>query len=229
MVDIPMDPYNENNAESPPKEFSSQSLHTFTKSDFEYNHKAPLINTDVITAIPEDFPRSNPSPSAPSPSTTHASQKLMLVQIPPGVSPGTLMNVQVPNENRLIPVQVPPGNVREFHVSYDCQDSSSNIVVSGQPVQQLQGTLKRSDNNIHSSSKQFTPIHGNQLKSNSQARQNGYYSTPQSQRSANNGGLGFFAPVLAGAAMLGTAGYMVHHHNENEYTGADAMSYGGDY
>lgn len=216
MVDIPMDPYNENNPETPPKDFSPHSLNTFNTSEVEYNHKAPPINAGVVTAIPEDFSRPNPPPSAPSPITTNASQKLMLVQIPPGVSPGTLINVQVPNENRLIPVQVPPGNVREFHVPYDCQDSSSNIVVSGQPVQQFQGTFKHSDNNIHSSSKQFPPIYGNQLRNNSQARQNRYYSTPQSQRSENNGGLGFFAPVLAGAAMLGTAGYMVHQHNENE-------------
>mmetsp|Transcript_18 Transcript_18/g.35 ORF Transcript_18/g.35 Transcript_18/m.35 type:complete len:480 (+) Transcript_18:137-1576(+) len=41
--------------------------------------------------------------------------KLVMVHVPPGVSPGTTLHVQVPGENRTIAAVVPPG-VTQFHV-----------------------------------------------------------------------------------------------------------------
>lgn len=53
------------------------------------------------------------------PAGVPASQKLLLVTVPPNTKPGTTLRVQVPNEpGRLLSAQVPPGNVRQFHVSY---------------------------------------------------------------------------------------------------------------
>ena len=46
-------------------------------------------------------------------------EKLILVRVPPGTAPGTTLHVSIPDEpGRLIAAKVPPGNVSEFHVSY---------------------------------------------------------------------------------------------------------------
>jgi hypothetical protein len=51
-------------------------------------------------------------------SPRQTSKKLMVV-VPPGVKPGKTLHVEVPGEpGRVLSAQVPPGNVREFYVSY---------------------------------------------------------------------------------------------------------------
>ena len=213
MVDIPMDPYDEKSPEPPLEDITPYSLTPLKKSEVEHDHHPSLNGNDVK----DNFHRLNPPPYTPSQTATSARPKVMLVQVPPGLLPGTILNVQVPNENRLIPAQVPPGNVREFHVAYDYQDSASNIIVSGQPVQQSDTTSKRSNDNGHIKSKKISPvIETNPWRSNPQSRQNRHYQSSRDEHDANDVGLGFVGPVLAGAAMLGTAGYMVHHHNDAE-------------
>lgn len=46
-----------------------------------------------------------------------SNQKLLLVEVPPGMTTGQTMHVEVPGENRTLSVQV-PANVETFHVSY---------------------------------------------------------------------------------------------------------------
>lgn len=46
-------------------------------------------------------------------------QKLLLVRVPPNTTPGSTVHVSVPDEpGRILAAIVPPGNVREFHISY---------------------------------------------------------------------------------------------------------------
>jgi hypothetical protein len=53
------------------------------------------------------------------PQSAPAGQKLLLVNVPPGMSAGSTLHVQVPNEpGRLLQAQVPSGNVSSFHVAY---------------------------------------------------------------------------------------------------------------
>lgn len=47
------------------------------------------------------------------------SQKLLLVKVPPGTGEGATLHVSVPDEpGRILAAEVPPGNVKEFHVAY---------------------------------------------------------------------------------------------------------------
>jgi hypothetical protein len=76
-------------------------------------------------------PRNVDPPRAPLPSPTPAPseavvqrspggrEKLLSVRVPPGTPSGTTLHVSVPDEpGRILAAQVPPGNVRKFHVSY---------------------------------------------------------------------------------------------------------------
>lgn len=63
------------------------------------------------------------SPAATSDHTSSAphfpNTKLLSVKVPRGTPSGTALHVQVPGEpGRLLSARVPPGNVKEFHVSY---------------------------------------------------------------------------------------------------------------
>lgn len=47
-------------------------------------------------------------------------RKLLLVRVPPDTPQGTTLHVSIPNEpGRILAAVVPPGNVTEFHVSYE--------------------------------------------------------------------------------------------------------------
>jgi hypothetical protein len=52
-------------------------------------------------------------------SVSSTNSKLLLVQVPHGVTAGTKLRVQVPGEpGRVLSAHVPPGNIRKFHISY---------------------------------------------------------------------------------------------------------------
>jgi hypothetical protein len=62
-------------------------------------------------------------------------QQLILVQVPPGSAPGSMLHVQVPNEpGRLLQAQVPPGNVSQFHVAYTPSSGNGGGGVYQQPT-----------------------------------------------------------------------------------------------
>ena len=86
------------------------------------------------------------APRAPLPSAPQA-QKLMLVNVPPGTAAGTLLHVQVPNEpGRLISAKVPPGNVTQFHVSYQPKPSVAQNLGSTPRQSNVNRNSSRNDN-----------------------------------------------------------------------------------
>jgi hypothetical protein len=71
----------------------------------------------------------SPPPARHRAPTTSMGQRLLLVRVPPGTQAGTTLHVSVPDEpGRILAAQVPPGNVQEFHVSYEARvpQASSN-------------------------------------------------------------------------------------------------------
>jgi len=67
---------------------------------------------------------------APSTSTCHDT-KLLSVKVPKGTRAGSTLHVQVPGEpGRLLSARVPPGNVREFHISYLPRSAAGPIATS---------------------------------------------------------------------------------------------------
>jgi hypothetical protein len=88
----------------------------------------------------------NPTPAASTPSAP-SGQKLLLVRVPLGASVGTTLHVQVPNEpGRMLMAQVPPGNVREFHVAYQPRGEGTQT----QQQQQYPYNNNRPNNNDNS-------------------------------------------------------------------------------
>ena len=72
--------------------------------------------------VPQHTQTNAPAPFAPvAPAPTEINnqpqRQLILVKVPPGVGPGTMLHVQVPGKDEMIAAQVPPG-VTEFHVAY---------------------------------------------------------------------------------------------------------------
>lgn len=67
-------------------------------------------------------PISSPPKQTPARATSPKGQKLLLVRVPKGTPAGTTLHVSVPDEpGRILAAQVPPGNVQEFHVSYEAR------------------------------------------------------------------------------------------------------------
>jgi len=260
---------------------------------------APLCSPSLVHAF-------DPTPTSPVASVTDNNQKqsLMLVKVPPGVSPGTTIQVQIPGENRMVSAQVPHG-VSEFHVAYEPQqrnslatgqnqNSTNRFVINGNQrlnnnqhgfgggmgsrIQQLEmGTGQNyndgygrnnnqgySNNNTNqgcnnSNNNQGYIINNSNQGYNNNNNNNQGYSNSNNQRFNNNnqgfnnnnqafnnnnqgynnngrggsGAMGSVAPILAGAALMGGAGYMIHQHNQhiNENNGdeADYNDNGGGY
>ena len=98
--------------------------YTPTISQKEESSQSPYVPNHTST-------RSSPPPQQ-APSTlvnksTPTGQKLLLVQIPPGASAGTILHVSVPDEpGRILAAKVPLGCVSEFHVSYEARPAAHN-------------------------------------------------------------------------------------------------------
>lgn len=89
-----------------------------------------LDEKDFEKVTRQSFPTPRPPQQAPSTVITHHSgppgQKLLLVRVPQGTMPGATLHVSVPDEpGRILAAQVPPGNVREFHVSYESRSPAT--------------------------------------------------------------------------------------------------------
>ena len=143
QVDIPNDPYNNtignekqvqtHLTNEPYKHQPSQAITPIPLPPPSAPEKdAGTVPIAQAVAIPEPEPQQsappvvdafNPAPpQAPVP-VVDPSKQLMLVKVPPGCAPGTILHVQIPGENRMVGAQVPP-NVREFHVAYEPQSRS---------------------------------------------------------------------------------------------------------
>lgn len=90
-------------------------------------------------------PRKDTETSSHARSSSSKSQKLLLVRVPKGTPAGTTLHVSVPDEpGRLLAAKVPPGNVHEFHVSYEARPfrnrHSSRRTVESEPSQPATAT-----------------------------------------------------------------------------------------
>lgn len=75
---------------------------------------------------------------------TRMGQRLLLVRVPPGTPPGATLHVSVPDEpGRILAARVPPGNVKEFHVSYEARTQPT--------IQASRSMLPPADPYLHSS------------------------------------------------------------------------------
>mmetsp|Transcript_16942 Transcript_16942/g.20685 ORF Transcript_16942/g.20685 Transcript_16942/m.20685 type:complete len:348 (-) Transcript_16942:296-1339(-) len=232
----------------------------------EYNIDMPIASeVKSISPVPIPVPVAPFQESRQDTTPAVGNQKLVLVKVPPGVSPGSAIHVQVPGENRLIAAQVPPG-VTEFHVAYEPQPQPPQyqqpVTVMGQPVSSQQNGYNR--NQMKTQQNRYNRNnygHANNYSSNSfdslnnnYPNNNNYYANNQNNNANNNNnnnnnrfggnyqsnfggrnsnrgnGMGWLAPVLGGAALMGTAGYMVshHHHGDNGDSAAEDFG-GGDY
>mmetsp|Transcript_53450 Transcript_53450/g.159951 ORF Transcript_53450/g.159951 Transcript_53450/m.159951 type:complete len:497 (-) Transcript_53450:146-1636(-) len=120
--------------EVPPGTFPGTPLHV----------QVPGENRTIMATVPPgnikqfhvSYKPSTPQPSNQATQQQPPGEKLIMVQVPPGTSPGTPLHVQVPGENRTIMATVPPGNVKQFHVSYKPLTRSQP---SNQAIQQSAG------------------------------------------------------------------------------------------
>jgi hypothetical protein len=192
--------------------------------------------------LPPMAPGPSPSMQAPSPffssntkrSPSPKGHKLLLVRVPPGTTAGTTLHVSVPDEpGRILAAQVPPGNVQEFHVSYEARPKQQYSTIP-----HANGMLPRMNPN-------------NNISQQQQQHSNGQYYHPNNQQQQQSNGSNYRFPAMAGAAAMGGASMLAydHFHNtnygdnnmdqyqqqeeynttENNYEDSDMMNGGGDY
>jgi hypothetical protein len=109
-----------------------------TEFHVQYEPRVPQKPTPIV--VSQESRNTHISHSPPG-------QKLLLVRVPAGSTTGTTLHVQVPNEpGRVLQAQVPPGQVKEFHVSY--QPRAQGDMQSQQQSQQQQShPFNRNNNN----------------------------------------------------------------------------------
>jgi hypothetical protein len=165
------------------------------------------------TSIVESGQLNQPIATAPfvAAEPTHlsvpAGHKTLLVQVPPGTTPGTTLHVTVPDEpGRLLAATVPSGNVREFHVTYQPRNVSSldSSSTTGRPLYQA------STPSVVGRSPGVYP-----QAASSAAASTGY---SQSQQAPSNHA-GMMGNFLTGAA-LGALGMGVYDHYAHDHTAA---------
>ena len=138
-------------------------------------------------------------------------QELLLVKVPPGTAPGTTLHVTIPNDGRTLAAQVPPGNVKEFHVAY-------------QPLQRQQP----SRSNLQQS--RFGGNNQQQSRFGINQQQSRFSNTRNSQ-SGNSMWLPLLGGAALGAAGMATYDQFAHHRHDNgggDYTGG-GDDFGGDF
>ena len=147
-------------------------------------------------------------------------QKLLLVRVPPGTSPGTAMHVSIPDEpGRVISATVPP-NVSEFHVSYVPRLNNNNRGAA--PVNTSNRMNSRNNNN--NSRNRNGGMGGAMLPILGGA------ALGAAGRNRNRGMGGVMLPLLGGAA-LGAAGMSMYGHHgsqqaEQQYDEGNAQDSG---
>lgn len=174
---------------------------------------AAIPETRQDTGSPSIVNSFNPTPT-PAP-VVDPNQNLMLVKVPPGCAPGTIIHVQVPGENRMVAAKVPP-NVVEFHVAYEPKPKPQRVQtpqVRGQTVPTLRQRNQSLNNFDGSHNGHQTAYSGNGGYNEQNRYQNRNHSHNQNNHS--DGGMGILAPILGGATMLGAAGYMIGHHDNS--------------
>jgi hypothetical protein len=179
-----------------------------------------------------------PPPPLQAPSTVVSKQKnraqspkghkLLLVRVPPGTEAGTTLHVSVPDEpGRILAAQVPPGNVQEFHVSYEARPKKSSgrdgagMLPPANPYYSQPHQYNYDPNYQQQPAQQPSYYHPNGPNQ---------YHPPQQPRmmannSENNPSGGYWFPSMVGATAMGAAGAAAYEHfqhpqneNQNQYS-----------
>jgi hypothetical protein len=110
----------------PPGAESFHIAYTPRPFDSGYSTTAPIPGP--IPPRPMQTPSTLVPPSQKSRAHSPQGQKLLLVRVPPGTVAGTTLHVSVPDEpGRILAAQVPPGDVQEFHVSYEARPKQHTL------------------------------------------------------------------------------------------------------
>jgi hypothetical protein len=148
---------------------------------------------------------------------TSGRQGLLLVDVPPGCKPGTMLHVSIPGEpGRMLAAVVPPGNARQFHVSYEPRGGFQTAQRGMRNGYQQQQQQKRTGGNNPN------PMNG------------GYNSNNNNDNNRNGGGgMGNMMLPFVGGAALGAAGAMTYDHfahnsSPTNATGDDDAGDGAD-
>jgi hypothetical protein len=156
--------------------------------------------------------------------------KLLLVRVPPGTSPGTKLIVQIPDEpGRMLSAEVPPGNIREFQVAYESRPISSYRNVSPTaPIHLDQSPPEYGSSHYDSSTTDWTQPQSlrqqqyeqhHQPHRQQQQQQQHPWNTrstnnTNSRRNSTNGDDDWFLPTVGGLS-AGAASVMVFDHFVN--------------
>lgn len=109
-----------------------QSFQQYQNVNHPYTHQSQVLPNPILPPVsPQQVPGQSISATVESPtsSTDRLHQKLLLVQVPPGMPPGSSLQVEIPGENRTLTAQVPPGGVQSFHVAYSPRPQQQSSLV----------------------------------------------------------------------------------------------------
>ncbi|KAL7574960.1 hypothetical protein ACA910_010779 [Epithemia clementina (nom. ined.)] len=160
-------------------------------------------------------------------STRAMGQKLLSVQIPPGTRPGATLHVAVPDEpGRILAAQVPPGNLRQFHVAYvprtlRQQTSQQGFMPMADPYNpgprastyqhQVTTPYRHGQSSSNNTTPAFNPEYNNNInyQRNNNNITSSYHRGGQEERGRS---MADFALPAIGAAALGTAAFATYEH-----------------
>lgn len=95
--------------------------HPITPRQSPAHPPAPVVTPPKATTDHQPSQERSQRPQdVPPGQSSKPKRKLLLVRVPPDTAQGTTLHVSIPDEpGRILAAVVPPGNVTEFHVSYE--------------------------------------------------------------------------------------------------------------
>lgn len=146
-------------------------------------------------------------------SIAESTKKLIIVKVPRGVAPGTMIQVKVPGEDRLINATVPP-NVSEFYVDPHPKQTHAQNWQANSFSSTNGAAATGYVSSSHTNDMVGSPYNRNGSKENFIHNRNGYQKGDQYQaKKDKDDSSGVLAPMLVGSALLGAAGIMIGKHH----------------
>jgi hypothetical protein len=182
----------------------------------EYFHVAYSPRLHVSSPVPPTQAPSFPV-TAPRQRRSPTGQKLLLVRVPPGTPPGTTLHVSIPDEpGRILAAQVPPGNVQEFHVSYEAR-----------PAHQFSPTASQRAGMLPPANAYQSGTHTPPRRQQQHYQQQRPHFRPRQIR-YNERNSDYTLPFVGGAA-LGAAGAVAYDHFAHQNQGYGLTDITDDY
>jgi hypothetical protein len=197
-----------------------QSFHVaYTPKQIHVPAQTPVL---AHAAVPVPAPHHSPIQASSSPlGQTSGRQNLILVNVPPGCAAGTTLHVSVPNEpGRILAAVVPPGNVRQFHVSYEARGDNASSAQYGRlpPSSAFQQHQQQQPRNVNQN-----PYNRGNNNNNNNNRGGMMGNNNNNNR---GGGMGnMMLPFIGGAAM-GAVGAMTYDRFAHNSDAANSTVYG---